>query len=293
MATDANDGKTIAVAKEILQEYKKNNLKKEFFTPNGQFKTLEEKKIKNLQTMLLSEVKKIYLNYKTYKFLIYNFPGKQWDKLNKCELTYLITSKNNGKIEDFFKIDGFIEEEAIGNYDYNKQYFSIFIQPDFFKHDYDLKKANNDYDKAFPCFYIKYFNMNKLKQQIVFKFFPSIGDEYKNMLEYKGSEKLFLKNKHRGHQMENLFLLAKDKIWDEAFMMKILSKLELVYGGQYKNHEVYQIKTPDANVLILMMVDLSNNYVTFLMENTTKGTLSTSYFYTIIPNINHKNKYNV
>ena len=213
--------------------------------------------------------------------------------MKNCELTYVITSKNNGKIEDFFKVDGFIEEAAIGNYDYNKQYFSIFIQPDFFKHDYDLKKANNDYDKAFPCLYIKYFNMNKLKQQIVFKFFPTIANEYKNMLEYKGSEKLFLKNKHRGHQIEHLFLLIKGKTWDEGTIMKILSKFDFIYLGQSKNHDVYQIKTPDAKVLVLMTIDLSNNYVTFLMENMDKGTLSTSYFYTIIPNINDKNKYSI
>ena len=50
-----NDSKTIAITKEILQEYKKNNLKKEAFTPTAQFKNLDEKKIKSLQPMLLSE----------------------------------------------------------------------------------------------------------------------------------------------------------------------------------------------------------------------------------------------
>jgi hypothetical protein len=284
------DANTLLVAKEVLRAYKDNKLKA-IETPGKPLQDGQEFQLNNLKKTLLNEVKRIYLSYKTYKFLIYNFPKDKWDKMTSCGLTYVVNSKNNGKFEDFFKLDGFIEEGNIGTYDYNKQYFSIFMEPDFFNHDYDLKKVNNDYDRAFPCFYIKYFNMNGLKQQVVFKFFPSIADDYKNILEYKGSERLFLKSKTRGKQLEALFLLTKSRVWDEPLMIKILSKLDFIYWGPWKNHEVYQIKTQDKNVIILMMVNVANNYVTFLMETRKPGTFSDSYFYIVIPNINDKNKY--
>jgi hypothetical protein len=258
-----NDANIISTAKIILNAHKKNQL-------TGK---KDDKSIKNL---MVNELKKIYLNGQSYQLMVYCFPQKKWNEIKQVDLFYLIKLKNNGILEDFLKIYGFIDPENIGNYNYNKGYFSIDIPRNFFQ------------GQSF--FNIKYFNMSGLTKKIVFSFFPSIDDQYKSIVEYQGSNKIAIKQKKTVDTLQQWWSLFNNKQWDEKKIRAIVGQWNLKYLGNGNNYNVYQIGTDDDS-LILLMVNQTNNYMTILIEAKQKGTFSDSYFYTVFPEINNKSKY--
>ena len=260
----ANDANVIATAKIILTKYKNNQL-----TTN--------KNVGSVQNLIFNELKKIYLNGKSYEFMIYAFFLKDWKDLKKTSMFYFINIKNNGVLEDFFKLYGFVEDEIIGNYNYKKQYFSIDIPKNFFQ-------GQN-------FFNIKYFNMNAVKRKVVFSFFPSIDDQYKSTVDYQGSDKIAIKEKKAVDTLKQWWSLFNKKQWDEKKINAIVDQWNLKYLGSANNYNVYQIVSDNPDSLMLLMVNQTNNYITILIETKTKRTFRDSYFYNVFTEINNKNKY--